>query len=174
VVVYIKARQGDSSAVRSPDFVQHANTSLLTVVTGQKTGTSRIGGSENNMTHYSEAEYQILLSRGLKGWKKFSDVPDEGLESGLLSKCLIYCKERGYPIFHDRSRGKNQAGWPDLQIYLPGGKAILVELKSAKGSLRKEQEQLARQFMYLKHRYYKVRSYSRFLKIMEEELQGNP
>jgi hypothetical protein len=122
------------------------------------------------MTHLTEEEYQILQQRLNPSPNHFSgDTPDPGPESRLLSKCLEYCKERGYPAFHDRSRGKNQPGWPDLLVFLPRGKVILIELKSAKGIFRKEQEALARQFMYLKHRWFKVRSFTKFLEIMEEE-----
>lgn len=134
------------------------------------------GYSENTegiaMTHYTEEDYRIFLQRRKRFPNHFSDKanPDPGSESHLLSKCLSYCKERGFPAWHDRSRGKNKPGWPDLQVYLPGGKVILIELKSAQGIFRKEQEKLAREFMYLKHRYFKIRSFTRFLQIMEEEI----
>ena len=34
-----------------------------------------------------------------------------------------------------------QAGEPDLRVYLPGGRLVLIELKSATGSLRPEQKE---------------------------------
>jgi hypothetical protein len=117
--------------------------------------------------HFTEEQYQQVIAKVRTELSPIDDIPDEGPESRLLSKCLSYCKERGFPAFHDRSRGKNQRGWPDLQIYLPGGKVVLIELKSETGTFKKEQQQLARQFMYLKHRYEKVRSYTKFLEIME-------
>jgi len=123
------------------------------------------------MTHYTEQDLLILEQRRNPAPNTHGDdTPDPGPESRLLSKCLNYCKERGYPVWHDRSRGKNQPGWPDLIIFMPGGHVVLIELKSAKGVFRKEQQDLARQFMYLKHRYFKVRSFTRFLKVMEENL----
>ena len=123
------------------------------------------------MTHLTEEEYQILLTRSSLNraiQPPGDDTPDPGLESKLLNKCLNYCKERGFPAWHDWSRKKNEPGWPDLQIYLPGGKHVLIELKSERPKFLKEQQRLARQFMYLGHRYEKVRSFTRFLKVMAE------
>ena len=119
------------------------------------------------MTHLTEEEYQALLSNMAPKEEAAPDTPDPGLESKLLNKCLAYCKERGFPAWHDWSRKKNEPGWPDLQIYPPGGKPVLIELKSAKGVFRKEQQDLARQFMFLGYRYEKVRSFKRFLEVME-------
>jgi len=126
------------------------------------------------MTHYTEEEYQqyIINQRGRApgpGYFSKEDIPDPGLEKRLLSKCLNYCKERGYPTWHDWSRGKNEPGWPDIIIFVPGGMPILIETKSAKGVFRKEQEALARRFMYLKYRYFKIKSFTKFLSIMNQE-----
>jgi len=93
---------------------------------------------------------------------------DPGPERALQRKIMAWAKERGYPCFHDRSRGKNQAGWPDCFLYLPKGRHILIELKSAKGSLRPEQKALRRQFKYLGHEYFKLRSWKHFLEIIKE------
>ena len=119
------------------------------------------------MTHMTEEDLLIVTQRLNPAPNAFSnESPDPGPEKRLLNKCFNYCKERGYPVWHDRSRKKNQPGWPDLIIFMPGGKVILIELKSAKGVFRNEQQQLARQFMYLKHRYFKVRSFTKFIEIM--------
>ena len=119
------------------------------------------------MTHMTEEDHLIITQRMNPAPNAFSnDTPDPGPENKLLNKCLNYCKERGFPVWHDRSRKKNQPGWPDLIIFMPRGRVILIELKSAKGVFRNEQQQLARQFMYLKHRYFKVRSFTKFIEIM--------
>lgn len=119
------------------------------------------------MTHFTEEEHLIVTQRMNPAPNTFSnDTPDPGLEKSLLSKCLNYCKERGFPVWHDRSRGKNQPGWPDLIIFMHSGKTILIELKSAKGAFRTQQQLLARQFMYLGHEYHKVKSFKRFVEIV--------
>ena len=53
-------------------------------------------------------------------------------------------------------------------IALPGGRWLLLELKSEKGRLRSEQRALGRQFMYLGHEIYVVKSFKRFLEIAGE------
>lgn len=95
------------------------------------------------------------------------ETPDDGLESKLQSKCMKYCKDCGYPVFHDRSRKKNEPGWPDLFIFMEN-KVKLVELKSACGKLRKEQEALRRNLMWLGHTVHVCKSYAGFIRIMEE------
>jgi len=97
-------------------------------------------------------------------------TPDEGPESKLQAKIMAWAKQKGYPIFHDRSRRKNERGWPDVFLYLPDGRHILIELKSAKGQLRPEQVKLRQQLEFLGHEYYKVRSYKQFLQITAKEL----
>ena len=123
------------------------------------------------MTHkserWTELDFQIHEQRVNPAPNTFSpDTPDPGRESKLLNKCLKYCKERGYPTWHDRSRGKNQPGWPDLIIFMHNGKTILIELKSARGAFRTQQQLLARQFMYLGHKYHKLKSFKRFVEIV--------
>ena len=92
--------------------------------------------------------------------------PDKGKESRLQVKIEQYCREHGYPFFHDRSRGKNKAGWPDITLCMPDGVVLFIELKSAKGVLRSEQLHLKQQMVYLKQNYYVVRSFKAFLGII--------
>ena len=96
------------------------------------------------------------------------EVPDTGLESKLLAKCLKYCKDHGYPVFHDWSRKKNNAGWPDLICFLKY-RIELIELKAAGRKLREEQQALHRELMFLGHVVHVVRSYKRFLEVMKGE-----
>jgi len=88
---------------------------------------------------------------------------DDGPESELQRKCEKWLRENGFPYHHDRSRGKNKAGWFDLVALLPEGRAVFIEFKAAKGKLRPEQQDLIRMAKYLKHEVHEVRSYKRFL-----------
>ena len=96
------------------------------------------------------------------------DKPDPGPESKLQAKCEAYCKSNGWPCFHDRSRKSNQPGWPNLMIFMDNGRVELIELKAAGGKLRAEQQQLHRNLMFLGHRVHVVKSFKRFLEIMNK------
>ena len=96
------------------------------------------------------------------------DKPDPGPESELQKKCLNYCREHGFPVFHDYSREINNPGWPDLFVFADKGRVVLVELKSGKAKLRKEQDQLRRVLNWLGHTVHIVRSYRGFLKAVME------
>ena len=93
--------------------------------------------------------------------------PDPGKEARLQKKCEKWLKSHGYPYFHDRSRKRNKAGLPDLICFLPEGRTVIIELKAKGGRLSKEQQHTIRMLKYLKHEVYEVRSYKRFLQIME-------
>jgi hypothetical protein len=94
------------------------------------------------------------------------DVPDAGPESRLQARCIRYCKERGWPVWHDRSQKTNEPGWPDLVIFKPEGEVKLIELKAAAGKLRREQEFMKRQFMFLGHEIEVVRSFKKFCEVV--------
>lgn len=91
---------------------------------------------------------------------------DPGPERVLQSKILEWCRQRGYPVFHDNSRKKNVRGWPDLTIVMEDGMVLFVELKSADGKLRKEQQHQKQVFLWLKHEIHVVRSFKYFLEIV--------
>ena len=91
---------------------------------------------------------------------------DSGKESKLQSKIIKWANDKGYPVFHDRSRKKNIPGWPDITLCLPKGITLFLELKSAKGVLRKEQSEIRAQMIYLKHYHYVVKSYKQFQEII--------
>ena len=122
-----------------------------------------------NMDAYNT--WQAERQTGLKppsapGSTLQEDKADSGPESKLQSKILKWAKDKGFPIFHDWSRKKNIPGWPDLTLCLPKGIVLFLELKSEKGVLRKEQEAIRQQIMYLKHDYFIVKSYKRFQEII--------
>jgi len=95
------------------------------------------------------------------------EVPDAGPENKLQAKCLEYCKAKGYLVYHDWSKKVNTPGWPDLFIFMPEKRLVLVELKSASGRLGTEQRELKRHLMYLRFEVHVVKSYKKFLAIMK-------
>ena len=103
--------------------------------------------------------------------KPAEDIPDPGPESNLQAKVQAYCKENGWPCFHDRSKKVNEPGWPDCFIFIPG-KVILIELKSSAGKLRKEQYALRRELGWNNHMVYIAKSFKRVVEIIEWEKEG--
>ncbi len=94
--------------------------------------------------------------------------PDEGRESKLQAKCMKYCRDHGFPVFHDRSRRVNSPGFPDLFIFAEN-RVVLVELKAADGKLRKEQKHLRQVLSWLGHTVHICRSYAGFVRVMVGE-----
>ena len=120
------------------------------------------------MTNWTQDQVDEYMSRFTAPEDPGLDTPDEGLESKLQKKCIDYCKEYGYPVFHDYSKKVNEAGWPDLFIFLENGRMCLIELKSGNKKLRKEQQDLKRHLLYMGHRVYIVRSYVKFLEVVRK------
>ena len=98
------------------------------------------------------------------------DTPDEGKESELQGKIVKYCKDHGFPCLSFRQSRKAQGfltpGWPDLTILLPASRAIFIELKAKKGILKADQKNMALMMMALGHEWYEIRSYKRFLEVI--------
>jgi hypothetical protein len=101
----------------------------------------------------------------------FTEVPDDGPESKLAGKISKWAREHGYPILNFRQSKKAAGfippGWPDVTCVLPG-RVVFIELKSASGRLRREQHVLAIQFSHLGNAIHCVKSFRRFLEIVNE------
>lgn len=115
--------------------------------------------------------YRVWEAERLSEWSKpkpdteDKEIADPGPESHLQAKIEKWAKSKGYPCWHDRSRKKNQPGWPDVILFLKD-RVILIELKSQKGRLSTEQKILRQQFIYLGHEWQEVRSYKKFLEVL--------
>lgn len=95
-------------------------------------------------------------------------IADQEPESKLQASIQKWAVSKGFPYFHDRSRKKNTPGWPDLTIIMPKGIVLFLELKSAKGVMRPDQQHIRQQMVFLGHHHYIVKSYKSFLKIILE------
>lgn len=96
--------------------------------------------------------------------------PDEGLESRLQAKIEKHLDGLGYYYFHDRSRKVNKPGHPDLIIACPGGRTLWLELKARGGKLSDDQQVVQMKLMYLKHEFYEIRSFKRFIEVLHREI----
>ena len=121
---------------------------------------------------FTEAWAAEQIARAKAGWRpdhrEISEIPDLSPESDLQRKAEEWLTERGYPFIHDRSRRKNKRGKIlDLHIYLPEGRHVVIEFKARGKSMTDEQKETYRKLLFLGHEIYEVRSYKRFLEIME-------
>ena len=129
------------------------------------------------MTRWTEAEYTDWQGRR---WQRagninsFAEVPDEGPESKLAGKISAWARKHGYPILNFRQSKKAAGfipvGFPDVTLVLPN-RVVFIELKSASGRLRNEQHAIAIQFSHLGNAIHVVRSYKRFLEIVNEIIE---
>lgn len=98
-------------------------------------------------------------------------TPDNTPESVLQRKINKYCRDHGYPFVSfrksKRAKGFLNPGTPDLIIGLPAGRTIWIELKDKSGRLSDDQKLFAKKLLFLKHEWYEVRSYKRFLEIIK-------
>lgn len=92
--------------------------------------------------------------------------PDPISENALQDKIEGFCTEWGFYWFHDRSRGKNKPGHPDLVIAMKGGRTLWIELKSKSGRLTADQKRVRLMLMQLGHEFHEVRSFKRFLEVV--------
>ena len=125
------------------------------------------------MTVITETEAEIMLAQQrdkIKPQQRVEgvpDLPDSGLENALQRKAEDWLNERGYPFIHDRSRKKNKKGKIlDLHIYLPKGRHVVIELKVKGNAMSDEQKETYQKIHFLGHEIEEVRSYKRFLEIM--------
>ena len=95
--------------------------------------------------------------------------PDEGPESKLQGKITFWAKDHGFPCLSFRqsrnAKGFISPGWPDITLIMKG-KILFLELKSAKGYLKKEQKDMALRFFHLGHVIHKVKSYRQFMELV--------
>ena len=87
-------------------------------------------------------------------------------ESKLQEKVERYLREKNYYFFHDRSRGVNKPGHPDIVAALPGGRVLWLELKTSKGKMSKEQKSTRLTLLALEQKFYEIRSFKAFLEVI--------
>ena len=100
---------------------------------------------------------------------------DQGPESVLQGKINKWCNEHGFPKHSFRrskkAKGFIDPGMPDICIFISGGRTVHIELKSESGVLRKAQRDKKAMLEWNGHKVWVVKSYNRFLDIMNEYLK---
>lgn len=95
---------------------------------------------------------------------------DKGPESALQSKIVKWCRDWARPVLSLRqsvkAKGFITPGWPDMTIAMPGGRTLWIETKAEKGVVKEDQRAIHLQLMALGHEVHVVKSYRRFLEIV--------
>jgi len=81
-------------------------------------------------------------------------------EGNLQRACEAFLRARGCIVFHMPGRAAigNFRGWPDLTVLCPGGRFLLVELKTARGKRSPLQTMFMERASSLGHGVHVVRS----------------
>jgi hypothetical protein len=90
--------------------------------------------------------------------------PDEPKD--LQEKIRAWCEDHGYLYWHDRSRGCNIPGLPDVLIWGKGRRHVLIQLKIKKGKLSGEQIHWRKSLLLFGFEWHECRSWRKFLQIM--------
>ena len=119
----------------------------------------------------TEQDLQVILARCDTIAAKATDEPDPGPESELQSVIKAFCKQKGWPClsFPQTPDVKKFliAGYADMVLSLPLGITLYLEIKARKGIWREKQQLMGMQWNQLGHQYHVVRSFKRFLQIVE-------
>jgi hypothetical protein len=103
---------------------------------------------------------------------KDDEEPDKEKESVLQLKIESWLDSHAIAFVHDRSRGRNRPGQPDIIAAMPYGMTLWIELKAAKGRLSEDQKLFRLKLVRLDHLFYEIRSFKRFLQIAGPMVAG--
>ncbi len=95
--------------------------------------------------------------------------PTEGSEAELQADIVSALKRLGWPYLQTRMDAANTytiKGAPDFVIFMPHGKVLCVECKTAKGKLSTEQEGFGKWLNLMNHHYAVVRSLQGFTELI--------
>jgi len=91
----------------------------------------------------------LTLDAGAECWRT---------ERELLRAVLKWLRAQGCLVLHLYGFFVSQSGWPDVIALCPAGRLLLVELKTAKGTLRPCQAEFMRRAAVLGHDVIVARS----------------
>lgn len=126
----------------------------------RQVGTQSIQSAE---TDSDKGQVQIGPEMPIMGESE-NDQPESKLQQRIEKEL----RRRGYLFFHDRSRGMNAPGLPDLLIWAPGGRHILMELKRKGGTMSDEQKRFASRALWLGQEWHEVRSFRQAVGILDK------
>lgn len=106
----------------------------------------------------------LLVSIGLDVEPKDNVKTKPVRESEIHKQISQECHRRGLLAFHGAMHKKSARtpGEPDYTVLLPGGRVLLVEVKTASGNLSEAQERVAARAWQLGHKVHVVRKFEEF------------
>jgi hypothetical protein len=106
----------------------------------------------------------LLASIGLDVEPKEKVKTKPVRESEIHKQISQECHRRGLLAFHGAMHKKSARtpGEPDYTVLLPGGKVLLVEVKTSNGNLSEAQERVAGHAWQLGHTVHVVRRFEEF------------
>lgn len=89
-------------------------------------------------------------------------------EAELHDKIEAYCREHDLAYVHSRMDKASRVarGIADYVIFAPGGRTLIIELKSKTGKQTSEQRGFQMQIEKCGHAYHLLRSYPEFLNLL--------
>ena len=90
----------------------------------------------------------------------YQNMPFEGNERVLQREAEHWLRAMGCMVFHMPGilAVKSYGGWPDLIVLAPGGRLLLIELKTAKGKVSPRQQEVFDAIERLGHTVHLARS----------------
>jgi len=102
------------------------------------------------------------------------------IENDLQAQVIEYIKSRGFKYRHKGYRGKpgrghskNDDGWPDLEILIPGAKTIFIELKVDNNTLSEMQIEIKLELQMMSFSVYECRTFEKCVECIEHEERKN-
>ena len=122
---------------------------------------------------WTQAEYDAWDAKVRPAREKTDrQEADPGPESVLQNKIKKWANDNGYvcQCFRQsrKARGFLVPGLPDCIIALPKGVTLWLELKGASGVLSKEQKMISLQLLTCGQKWYKIKSFKRFMEVIHE------
>lgn len=130
------------------------------------------------MPRWTSHELAQFLERGkctqrvLDSFNHSPECPEASLHHFILEES----GRRGFLAFHGSMahRTRRMVGEPDFEILIPGGRVLLIEVKSRRGKLRPEQLALAAHARKLGHTVHVIRSQKEFLQLANAHENQSP
>ena len=124
------------------------------------------------MTHITNEEYMDMQRRMQILQDSIDKSTPDAPESELSKTIRQWAKDKAYPcLVHPQNKKLSwfvPEGYPDVVLSLPKGRTIYLELKSKKGIWKNKQIDHALMLGQLGHEYYVVRTFKRFLEIVDK------
>jgi hypothetical protein len=88
-------------------------------------------------------------------------------EGKLQARAIAYARKCGMLVKRNYMGSGAEVGWPDVEIFCPGGRVVLVEFKAPHKALRPTQKYKIHQLHNLGHEAHVCDSFEDFSRIID-------